>query len=375
MAENLSTQSPTRNQDMNPAVNEVDPNSLHHWCHHCEKRVLIETLEDLPDVICKECNNGFVESISAVAMNSTPVPSFRSPELFFDRFRQDIRRIVRDSHEEDAPPPPPSEHVDPTDDDYLRIEIGEWNAAEGEDDDDSEGEHSVEVRNEDGYVNRERDNENQDLSDSDQENEVIEDRGDGEEEDDRRRRRRDFLQLRLRDFAARAATRRNRVLDWAEILMGIEDHSVELRFHVPESDTFIGNPGDYVDAAGYEVVLQNLVENDNEGRRGAPPASKEAVEGLENMVIRKEEALLACAICKDSLNVGDMVKKLPCGHEYHGDCIIPWLVSRNSCPICRFELPTDDPEYEEERKKRVAEAGLMEASPSTSPGGGGNYDP
>ncbi|CAI9753381.1 unnamed protein product [Fraxinus pennsylvanica] len=370
MAEIPSTQSPTRNQNPNPAANELDPNSSQHWCHHCEKRVLIETIEDLPDVICKECNNGFVESISSVATNSPPVQSFRSAELFFDRFRQDIRRIVRDSHEEDAPPLPPSEHVDPTDDDYLRIEIGGWNAADGEDGDDDEGEHSVEVRNEDGYVNIEPDIENQDLSDNDQENEVIEAHDDGEEEDDRRRRHRDFLQLRLRDFAARGATRRYRVLDWAEILMGIEDHSVELRFQVPESDTFIGNPGDYVDAAGFEALLQNLVENDNEGRRGAPPASKEAVEGLENRVIGKEGASLACAICKGSLNVGDMVKKLPCGHEYHGDCIMPWLVSRNSCPICRFELPTDDPEYEEERKKRVPETGLTEGSPSTSSGGG-----
>ncbi|KAL2522232.1 E3 ubiquitin-protein ligase [Forsythia ovata] len=300
MAEAPPNQSRNRTQNTNPAVNELDPNSLQYWCHHCEKRVLIETLADLPDVICKECGNGFVESISAVAQDSPPVPSFRSAA---------------------------SEEIDD-------LFFG-----------------------------------NQFLQ---EENEVIEERGYGQDVDDTRRRRRDFLRLRLRDFAARAATRRNRVLDWADILMGLQD--LELQLQVPGSDTFIGNPGDYVDAAGYEALLQNLVENDNGGRRGAPPASKAAVEGLENMVIGKEEASFACAICKDSLNMGDMAKKLPCGHGYHGDCIVPWLGLRNSCPICRFELPTDDPEYEEERKKRVAAAGLT-AGPSSTSSGGGNYDP
>ncbi|KAL2499333.1 E3 ubiquitin-protein ligase CIP8 [Abeliophyllum distichum] len=214
----------------------------------------------------------FVESLSAVAQDSPPVPTFRTAaseeidDLFFgNQFLQVLRRIAQDAHEEDAPPPPPSEHVDPTDNDYLRIELGGWDVEDNEDDD----EHSVEMRHEDENENRERDN--RDLSDNDEEeNEVIEERGSGQDVDDTRRRRRDFLRVRLRDFAARAATRRNRVLDWADILMGLQD--LELQLQVPGSDTFIGNPGDYVDAAGYEALLQNLVENDNGGRRGAPPS-------------------------------------------------------------------------------------------------------
>ncbi|CAI9755911.1 unnamed protein product [Fraxinus pennsylvanica] len=368
MAESPSDQPSTQT----PASPESDRDILQYWCYHCDKRVSIETIADLPDVICYECKNGFVESISATTVPSpSDAPSRASSDpiddpSFGNQFIQVLRLIAEAAREVDAPPPSPSEHTDPSDDDYLRIELDGW-------DDDDEDEHSVEVREDENHE-VEDDNENQDQSDG--ENGEVQGENENrseDEEEEMRRRRRDVLRLRLRDFAARAASRRNRILDWAEILMGLEDHSIELRLQVPESDTFFGNPGDYVDAAGYESLLHNLAESDSGGRPGAPPASKATVEGLENMLIEKKEEALVCAICKDSVNVGEMARKLPCGHGYHGDCIVPWLGSRNTCPVCRFELPTDDPDYEEERKKRVVVAGLKAPSSSSS-GDAGSYN-
>ncbi|KDD74273.1 hypothetical protein H632_c1440p0, partial [Helicosporidium sp. ATCC 50920] len=48
-----------------------------------------------------------------------------------------------------------------------------------------------------------------------------------------------------------------------------------------------------------------------------------------------------CTVCHDTLGVGDVVMELPCNHCFHPDCIMPWLESHNTCPICRMELPAD----------------------------------
>ncbi|XP_071711195.1 uncharacterized protein [Rutidosis leptorrhynchoides] len=78
---------------------------------------------------------------------------------------------------------------------------------------------------------------------------------------------------------------------------------------------------------------------------GRPPASKQAIENLLTVLMTKEDAEknnMICAICKDEVEIGEMATQLPCSHRYHGDCIVPWLGIRNTCPVCRYELQTDD---------------------------------
>eukprot|EP00252_Welwitschia_mirabilis_P007874 TRINITY_DN19583_c0_g1_i1.p1 TRINITY_DN19583_c0_g1~~TRINITY_DN19583_c0_g1_i1.p1 ORF type:complete len:544 (-),score=98.48 TRINITY_DN19583_c0_g1_i1:438-2069(-) len=137
-----------------------------------------------------------------------------------------------------------------------------------------------------------------------------------------------------------------------EIFDNLAGNDMELTAEALEVPLYIGNPGDYLDARGFEQLLQHLAENDN-GRRGAPPAAKSAMENLPDITIDKiheESGGSLCAICKDSVAIGLSAKQLPCLHMYHPDCILPWLCTRNSCPICRFELPTDDPDYEEQKR-------------------------
>ncbi|KAF2288006.1 hypothetical protein GH714_003857 [Hevea brasiliensis] len=129
-----------------------------------------------------------------------------------------------------------------------------------------------------------------------------------------------------------------------------------------ELPQYVRNSGDYLDARGFEEFLEHLAETDS-SRREAPPAAVPFVNNLPCVIINEEHEKndgLACAICKDVLSIGTEVNQLPCLHLYHPSCIFPWLSTRNSCPLCRFELPTDDKEYEKGKQNNNNRSGIPE---------------
>ncbi|ORX80286.1 hypothetical protein K493DRAFT_320919 [Basidiobolus meristosporus CBS 931.73] len=43
-----------------------------------------------------------------------------------------------------------------------------------------------------------------------------------------------------------------------------------------------------------------------------------------------------CSVCLDDFRAGDLVKRLPCQHDFHRRCIDTWLTTKcNSCPLCK----------------------------------------
>ncbi|KAJ6796497.1 putative E3 ubiquitin-protein ligase RING1 [Iris pallida] len=71
--------------------------------------------------------------------------------------------------------------------------------------------------------------------------------------------------------------------------------------------------------------------------RGPSPAPRSSIDALPTVPV--SDPSLLCAVCKDDFTVGSPVRKLPCSHLYHSDCIVPWLSVHNSCPLCRSPPP------------------------------------
>lgn len=74
------------------------------------------------------------------------------------------------------------------------------------------------------------------------------------------------------------------------------------------------------------------------GGGGEPPATAASIAALPTVEVAEPAAV--CAICKDDLPLASEARKLPCAHLYHSFCIVTWLQMHNSCPVCRFRIPS-----------------------------------
>ena len=106
-----------------------------------------------------------------------------------------------------------------------------------------------------------------------------------------------------------------------------------------------------------EYIINQIMMNDN-NRYGNPPASVSAIDKLQKCNITEKKLKEfgfenSCPVCKDEFILNEECLLMPCEHHFHKDCLIPWLKERNSCPVCRYELPTDDEDFERRKKERL----------------------
>lgn len=122
------------------------------------------------------------------------------------------------------------------------------------------------------------------------------------------------------------------------------------------SDNFASNFTSNFDDPNLRLVFMRSM-NDT-GPSGAPPASKEAIKNLkyfkmtEEYCKKDEKGNLeypSCSICLMEVEKEQETVLVPCGHMFHTPCLLKWLELHNSCPVCRYELPTSDSAYERQR--------------------------
>ncbi|KAH0591107.1 hypothetical protein H2248_001211 [Termitomyces sp. 'cryptogamus'] len=125
--------------------------------------------------------------------------------------------------------------------------------------------------------------------------------------------------------------------------------------HRPGDDVFgrmgFGDPamsgrmGDYV--FSQEALDQIITQLMNESNAHRPvPAPEDVVSKLPREKLDPKSATLEkdCAVCKEQfkLNTEDPAEQfvitLPCRHPFHEPCILPWLKSSGTCPVCRYAL-------------------------------------
>ena len=125
--------------------------------------------------------------------------------------------------------------------------------------------------------------------------------------------------------------------------------------------------------SGLDAIIHQIMMTD-QNRYGSPPASKDAISNLKEIIITNEviknrgtwhngidefgqridteKKMIECSVCKEEFIDGEYAIDMSCMHLFHKQCIFSWLDKHNNCPTCRFELPTDDLEYEARRLQK-----------------------
>ena len=68
---------------------------------------------------------------------------------------------------------------------------------------------------------------------------------------------------------------------------------------------------------------------------GGGGLTEREIEAIPKGVHREEQKMdCDCAVCLVDFEEGEEIRRLDCGHCYHGECIGEWLKRRAVCPKC-----------------------------------------
>ena len=122
--------------------------------------------------------------------------------------------------------------------------------------------------------------------------------------------------------------------------------------------------------------LVNILMSMDMGSNSHPPASERAINNLKKIEVNENNINnyknITCNICLDNFEIGNLLRILECNHEFHENCIITWLKSNNTCPVCRHELESNDPNYERRKNNHRENLRNLHRNNNNNNNNGGN---
>ncbi|XP_023845757.2 E3 ubiquitin-protein ligase RNF38 [Salvelinus sp. IW2-2015] len=87
----------------------------------------------------------------------------------------------------------------------------------------------------------------------------------------------------------------------------------------------------------YEALL-NLAERLGEAKlRGLTKGDIEQLPSYRFNPNNHQSEQTLCVVCMSDFESRQLLRVLPCSHEFHGKCVDKWLRANSTCPICRAD--------------------------------------
>ncbi|XP_074870113.1 E3 ubiquitin-protein ligase RNF43 [Carettochelys insculpta] len=152
------------------------------------------------------------------------------------------------------------------------------------------------------------------------------------------------------------------VLIWghdAELLMGVVNKNREAHVKIevkeqpawPDYDVWILLT---VLSTVIVIILIFVVRSKCHWNRTQDSLQQQAMQAIGQLAVRKyqrqcRQAALRdsasscgsapiCAVCLEEFNEGQELRVISCSHEFHRECVDPWLQQHHTCPLCMFNI-------------------------------------
>ncbi|XP_040597163.1 E3 ubiquitin-protein ligase RNF12-A-like [Mesocricetus auratus] len=102
-------------------------------------------------------------------------------------------------------------------------------------------------------------------------------------------------------------------------------------------ETQFANEEGSEDSDSWET-LPDFINYDDIPNNHTEGLTKEQIGTFPVRAFSENDKLCACNICLTEYTESSKILMLPCFHEYHDECIHPWLSENSTCPTCRRQI-------------------------------------